>query len=40
MTTAPTRPHPRHGSSHDDFLEADGVRENFQAAAIKEVIAR
>lgn len=31
--------HPRHGSSLDDLLQEDGTLEEFQAAAIKEVIA-
>lgn len=31
--------HPRHGTSLDDFLRKEGVLEEFQAAAIKEVIA-
>jgi len=31
--------HPRLGSTLDDFLEEEGVLEEFQAAAIKEVIA-
>ena len=38
MTSKPTKPtkrHPRHGSTLDEFLKA----EEFQAAAIKEVIA-
>lgn len=30
---------PRHGSKLDDFLKEEGVLEEFQAAAIKEVIA-
>ena len=38
--TAKEKPrHPRHGSSLDDFLKAEGVFEPFQATAIKEVIA-
>jgi predicted XRE-type DNA-binding protein len=31
--------HPRRGSTLDSFLEAEGVKEAFQAVAIKEVIA-
>jgi antitoxin HicB len=31
--------HPRHGSTLDAFLKAEGVLEKFQATAIKEVIA-
>ena len=31
--------HPRHGSTLDEFLKEDGVLEEFEAAAIKEVIA-
>ena len=31
--------HPRHGSALDDFLKSEGVLEEFQATAIKEVIA-
>lgn len=30
---------PRHGSTLDSFLEEEGVLEEFQAAAVKEVIA-
>ena len=38
MTTK-AMPHPRHGSTLDDFLQTEGVLEEFQATAIKEVIA-
>lgn len=38
MTTE-TRRHPRLGSTLDDFLNTEGVLEEFQATAIKEVIA-
>jgi len=31
--------HPRRGSTLDDFLEDEGVRGEFEAKAIKEVIA-
>ena len=31
--------HPRHGSTLDAFLKTEGVLEEFQATAIKEVIA-
>jgi antitoxin HicB len=31
--------HPRHGSSLDDFLKEEGVFDEFQAVAVKEVIA-
>ena len=31
--------HPRHGSTLDAFLKEEGVLEEFEAAAIKEVIA-
>ena len=31
--------HPRHGSTLDGFLEAEGVLDEFQAVAIKEVVA-
>lgn len=31
--------HPRHGSSLDAFLKTEGVLEEFEATAIKEVIA-
>jgi antitoxin HicB len=31
--------HPRHGSTLDEFLKGEGVLEEFEAAAIKEVIA-
>lgn len=31
--------HPRHGSRLDDLLKEEGVLDQFQAAAIKEVIA-
>ena len=31
--------HPRHGSTLDAFLQEEGVLDEFQAAAIKEVIA-
>jgi antitoxin HicB len=31
--------HPRHGASLDSVLQEDGVLEEFQATAIKEVIA-
>ena len=42
MTSKPTKPtkrHPRHGSTLDEFLKTEGVLEEFKAAAIKEVIA-
>ena len=39
MTTKPKSRHPRLGSSLDDFLEAECVLDEFQAKAIKEVIA-
>ena len=39
MTTRQKRRHPRHGSTLDDLLETEGVLEEFQATAIKEVIA-
>ena len=35
--TKPRRPH--HGTRLDDYLKAEGVLEEFQAVAIKEVIA-
>ena len=35
----PRKRPPHHGSRLDDFLKAEGVLEEFQAAAIKEVIA-
>ena len=38
MTTKEKR-HPRHGSTLDDLLKTEGVLEEFQATAIKEVIA-
>ena len=38
MTTKEKR-NPRHGSKLDDFLQMEGVFDEFQAAAIKEVIA-
>ena len=38
MTTKEKR-HPRHGSTLDAFLKTEGVLEEFQATAIKEVIA-
>ena len=38
MTTKMKR-HPRHGSTLDGFLQSEGVLEEFQATAIKEVIA-
>ena len=38
MTTKMKR-HPRHGSTLDGFLKTEGVLEEFQATAIKEVIA-
>ena len=39
-TPRPASPrHPRHGSTLDSFLKDEGVLEEFQAAAIKEVIA-
>ncbi len=31
--------HPRHGSTLDEFLEEEGVRDELQATAIKEVVA-
>ena len=34
-----TAPNPRLGSTLDDFLKTEGVLEEFQATAIKEVIA-
>ena len=37
--TAKANRHPRHGSTLDDFLKSEGVLEEFQATAIKEVIA-
>ena len=39
MTTNSKKRHPRHGSTLDDFLKAEGVLEQFEAEAIKEVIA-
>ncbi len=33
------KPNPRLGSSLDEFLEAEGVRSEFEARAVKEVIA-
>jgi DNA-binding Xre family transcriptional regulator len=33
------RRNPHHGSSIDDFLEEEGVLEEFRAVAVKEVIA-
>lgn len=41
MNRAPKKKarHPRHGSSLDEFLEEEGVLQEFQAVAIKEVIA-
>lgn len=39
MTTKAKPRHPRHGSTLDAFLKSEGVLEEFQAAAIKEVIA-
>jgi antitoxin HicB len=30
--------HPHHGSSLDDFLKEEGVLDEFQAVAVKEVI--
>ena len=38
MTTKMKR-HPRHGSTLDGCLQSEGVLEEFQATAIKEVIA-
>jgi DNA-binding Xre family transcriptional regulator len=35
----PQKRHPRHGSSLDDFLKEEGVFDEFQAVAVKEVIA-
>jgi antitoxin HicB len=34
-----TTKHPRHGSSLDDLLAEDGTLGEFQAVAVKEVIA-
>ncbi len=34
-----TKPNSRRGSSLDSFLEEEGVKDEFQAQAIKEVIA-
>ena len=39
MTTTRKGRHPRHGSRLDDFLKAEGALEDFEAIAIKEVIA-
>jgi antitoxin HicB len=39
MTKTKKKPNPHRGSSLDDLLAADGVLEEFQAAAIKSVIA-
>jgi antitoxin HicB len=39
MSAPAKQRHPRHGSTLDDFLAADGVLDAFQAIAIKEVIA-
>lgn len=38
MTSTKKR-HPAHGTSLDSYLAAEGVLEDFQATAIKEVIA-
>lgn len=39
MTTDTHAPNPHLGSSLDDFLDAEGVRGEFEARAVKEVIA-
>ena len=39
MPTKPKKRRPRHGSTVDGFISAKGVREEFQAAAVKAVIA-
>ena len=39
MTTRQKQRHPGHGSTLDDLLKTEGVLEEFQATAIKEVIA-
>ena len=41
MTRVPKKKNrnPRHGSSRDELLDEDGVLQEFQAVAIKEVIA-
>jgi antitoxin HicB len=39
MTKLKKKPNPHRGSSLDELLAADGVLEQFQAAAIKNVIA-